>query len=114
MAHDSGSVACPKINTDGRVSQLDPTQPLMTVLEVAAYLNKTPSAIYTMVARRLIPHIRDGVSIRFDPVDIKSWVDGRKVQPIDPNNFGCFRLILLRKADAVANSAGDHPIVEAA
>lgn len=51
--------------------------PLMTVDEVAAYLNLTPSTVYRMVSRKELPALRIGASgrtLRFHREDILQWV----------------------------------------
>jgi excisionase family DNA binding protein len=49
--------------------------PLWGVREAAEYLNTTPAAIYKMVERRQIPHVRLGDrKLRFDPAVLRDWV----------------------------------------
>lgn len=55
----------------------DRLSPLMTVDEVAAYLNLTPSTVYRMVSRKELPALRIGVAgrtVRFHRKDILQWV----------------------------------------
>ena len=55
-----------------------PESRLLTVREVAALLRRHEKTIYTMVARRQLPSIRIGRSVRFSHDDILRWVSARK------------------------------------
>jgi len=51
--------------------------PLMTVRELAAYLNITESAIYKMVNRNELPVVRlgaNGRTLRFRREQIEEWI----------------------------------------
>lgn len=54
----------------------------MTVVELAAYLQMTPSTVYRMVERAQIPALHLGVgrrSLRFRMADITAWLDSQQV-----------------------------------
>ena len=49
-------------------------EPLMTVDELAAYLNVSKRAVYAMVARDQVPGlVRVGRRMRFEPRTIRAW-----------------------------------------
>jgi excisionase family DNA binding protein len=52
---------------------------LMTVTQAAAYLGRSQSALFHLVARREIPCIKHGRNLRFDRVELDKWIDGDKV-----------------------------------
>lgn len=52
---------------------------LLTVEELVQKLRLTKGAVYTMVARREIPHIKMGRRLRFDSEEISKWLDGQRV-----------------------------------
>jgi excisionase family DNA binding protein len=56
---------------------------LWDVKDVAAYLHTTPHAVYKLVERRAIPHVRLGRKILFDPDTIRAWISDHQVAPAD-------------------------------
>jgi excisionase family DNA binding protein len=50
---------------------------LLTVDEIAEYLNVKPSTIYQWTHQGFIPHIKLGNLVRFDLKKIGRWLDGR-------------------------------------
>ena len=52
-------------------------QPLLTLQEVARVLAVSPRTVRRLLSRGL-PHVRIGRVLRFDPVDVGSWVEARK------------------------------------
>ena len=48
---------------------------LMSIAEVATYLNMKQSTLYAYVERKQIPHIRIGKLIRFSQQQINVWLD---------------------------------------
>lgn len=53
---------------------------LLNVKDLAARLRMSECQIYTWVNEKKIPYIRlDHSSLRFDPDDIKKWIDQQKV-----------------------------------
>ncbi len=53
----------------------------MTIKQASDYLAIPVPTLYTRVFQRRIPFVRLGRSIRFDRVDLDSWVDSSKVSP---------------------------------
>jgi excisionase family DNA binding protein len=54
-------------------------RPLLDTDAVAAALCVTPRHIQRLVSERRIPHVKVGRFVRFDPDELKSWLDGHKV-----------------------------------
>lgn len=53
----------------------NPTPQLWTVRDAAVFLSTTVAAIYKMVERRQIPHVRLGDrKLRFEPSILRDWV----------------------------------------
>jgi len=73
------------------------TRPLMTVKEVTAMLGfENEKSVYRMVDAGMIPHYRIPVRvprkkkasrarppIRFDPDEVRAWLQKRKIEPKD-------------------------------
>lgn len=57
--------------------------PLMTVLELAAWLNLKESTIRKWVCYRKIPYISVGRAVRFRREDIEEWLKDRSISPVD-------------------------------
>lgn len=55
--------------------------PLMTVQGLASYFSVSKSLIYKWVEEGKIPHYRFGKTVRFDPCQVKEWLEYKKVQP---------------------------------
>ncbi len=53
-------------------------RPLLTVNEVANWLQLKPSTIYAWAASGRLPHVRVGGRIRFQYTDILGWLEARK------------------------------------
>ncbi len=51
---------------------------LLTLQQVASYLNVSPKTVRRLVARRAIPCVRLGRALRFQPADVSRWVSARK------------------------------------
>jgi len=51
---------------------------LLTVPEVAAYLQVSPKTVRRLVAKRAIPCVRIGAMVRFQPADLLRFVAARK------------------------------------
>jgi len=51
---------------------------LWTTMEVSTYLRIKPSIIRYWVQCASIPFIKLGRQIRFDPIDIKNWINNQK------------------------------------
>ena len=57
---------------------------LMTVGEVAEYLNVKPRWVYYAVSNEQIPFVRLGRNLRFDADDIDLWLAENKSRPAPP------------------------------
>ncbi len=63
----------------------DPTQPpLMSLAEVAVRLGVSQRHIRRLVAERRIPFIKWGHLLRFDPAEIRTWIDECRRHPGQP------------------------------
>jgi excisionase family DNA binding protein len=56
---------------------------LWSVQDAAAYLKTTSGAIYKLVERRRIPHIRLGRRLLFDGKKLHDWIAGNQI-PAEP------------------------------
>ena len=56
------------------VQEETPTKRLMTVKEVAGYLNISVATVYAMVSARRIPFLKIGSRVLFDLIQIKRWI----------------------------------------
>jgi len=52
---------------------------LLTVREAAAYIGRSVSALYKLVARREIGCVRHGRNLRFDRVELDRWIERDRV-----------------------------------
>ncbi len=50
-----------------------------TVAECATYIGRTKTAVYRLVAKRQIPCVRNGRTLRFLKDDIDKWLEGDRV-----------------------------------
>jgi excisionase family DNA binding protein len=53
-------------------------EPLMTVQQVAVWLNMSAVWVYKRAEKGLLPFHRVGETIRFDPNEIQSYLNGRR------------------------------------
>ncbi len=53
---------------------------LLKVRDVQEILGLSRSQVYELVARGEIPHYRIGKAIRFDPQDLKDWLESKKIE----------------------------------
>ncbi len=53
-------------------------EPLLTTKQVADWLNMSPEWVYKATENGLLPFHRVGEAIRFDPNEIRSYLDGRR------------------------------------
>jgi excisionase family DNA binding protein len=53
---------------------------MMTVKELAEYINVKEKTIYNFVEKRLIPHYRLNRIIRFRKREIDKWIDSKKIK----------------------------------
>jgi len=64
----------------------DPDEPprLIDLTTLARWLGVEPRHIRRLVAERRIPFIKWGHLLRFDPVEIRAWIDGYRRRPGRP------------------------------
>lgn len=53
-------------------------EPLLTVRETAKTLSLCERKVWSLVAGGEIPAVRIGRAVRFDPTDLRTWIDARK------------------------------------
>lgn len=58
---------------------------LLTINELAEYLNKPKKSIYDMVYTKRIPYTKIGRSLRFDKQLIDAWISQNTKIPFDMN-----------------------------
>lgn len=49
--------------------------PLVTAEEISTELSITPARVYDLARQGVLPSVRLGRQIRFDPERIKAWID---------------------------------------
>ena len=49
---------------------------------VAGYLSISKDGVYAMVHERKIPYFKVGRRVRFDLVEVNSWLEQRKKEPL--------------------------------
>jgi excisionase family DNA binding protein len=52
---------------------------LMNVTQAAAYLGRSPSAVFHLISRREIPVVKHGRHVRLDRLELDKWIDSDKV-----------------------------------
>lgn len=58
---------------------LRPTlEALVDAREAARLLSISTRKLWELTNRSIIPHLRIGRSIRYDPIDLRSWIDSQK------------------------------------
>ena len=77
-----GAVVPPE-GPDDLPSRIEKMQRALTVPELAELLWLGRTAMYDKVKRGVIPYIKVGTSIRFDPVAIAKWLRDRTVLGVD-------------------------------
>lgn len=60
-----------------------PTRPVLTVPEVADYLNMDPSTIYRLIRRKKFPHFYIGDSVRVRREDLLEYMKIRLVAVVE-------------------------------
>ena len=53
----------------------------ITVKEMAGILSISEREIYKLAASNQIPHFKIGASVRFDPLAVAIWLEGRMLTP---------------------------------
>lgn len=56
---------------------------IMTVADVAVFLQVSDKAVYHLVAMRRIPHLKLGRSLRFLRSDVLSWLERNRVPSLE-------------------------------
>jgi excisionase family DNA binding protein len=51
----------------------------MNVKQAAAYLGRSESALFHLVAKREIPFVKHGRNLRFDRLELDKWIERDKV-----------------------------------
>lgn len=64
----------------------------LKVAEIAKLLGVTPQHIYKMAARGAIPSFRISGSVRFDPDDVATWLQGKQTPVVAPRRIGPARV----------------------
>lgn len=59
------------------------TTSLWNVRQASEITGLSVSTLYAWVNRRRIPYVKIGGRVLFDPADIREWIDGSKVQPVN-------------------------------
>jgi excisionase family DNA binding protein len=54
-------------------------EPLLSVREVAEWLNVSADCVYRLVAARELPHCRVGKAIRFERRDVAAYLEAHRV-----------------------------------
>ena len=60
---------------------------LMDINQLAEMLNVKKKTIYDWVHKDLIPYVKLGRLLRFDPNDIEQWIKKRRVKGRNPRRF---------------------------
>ena len=60
-------------------SERNRAEALWNVAEVGSFLNASRDAVYKLVERKQIPHIRLGRRLLFDPAKIRKWLEEHEV-----------------------------------
>lgn len=57
---------------------------LLNVRQASQALSVSPRTLWTLTANGEIPSVRFGRSVRYDPADLRRWIDSKKVVPAAP------------------------------
>ena len=55
----------------------------LTVKQLSEYINIKPKTIYSLVSRKTIPYYKVGKLILFKQPDIDTWIETKRIIPID-------------------------------
>lgn len=69
------------VTTIGTPDPGDDGDRLLSIAEVARKLNVEVRHVRRLVHEQRIPYIKWGHLLRFDPVEIKEWIDGYRRRP---------------------------------
>lgn len=79
MRNDFGSDLRPP--DPDRSRPMGPVAQLLRVHDVAEVLGVGDRYVYRLVSERRIPYIKCGHYVRFDPDEIRSWLDDARIEP---------------------------------
>ncbi|MCM8771345.1 MAG: helix-turn-helix domain-containing protein [Candidatus Omnitrophica bacterium] len=65
---------------------------LITVEELAKYLNLNPHTIYIWVEQKKIPFIKIGRMVRFDLIEIEEWLASKKTEITEEQTVAASRV----------------------
>ena len=60
---------------------------LLTITEVAEHLNVTVRHVRRLVADRRIPYLKWGHLLRFDPAELRAWLDAARMSGREGSRF---------------------------
>jgi excisionase family DNA binding protein len=84
----------------GLSTSADVSDRLWTPDEVAHFLGLTRKGVYGLAERRLLPSIKVGARLRFDPADIRRWVSAHRRGPIDGKLAGSQARVSLERGSS--------------
>lgn len=66
-----------------------PVEPLWTIQDFAKFLGRSVHGAYKVVERHKVPHYKPGGLLRFDPAEVRKWleqytVNGDQQRKVDP------------------------------
>lgn len=62
------------------VGSLPKVEPLWNVKDLCAFLKTSTNAVYKLVERKQVPHIRLNRKVLFDPQTIRNWLHQHAVR----------------------------------
>ena len=65
-----------------------PSPPLLSIAQVADALGVDVRHVRRLVHERRIPYIKWGHLLRFDPVELATWIDLHRRHPAGPRDAG--------------------------
>jgi excisionase family DNA binding protein len=80
------AVAPPQNGSNPRNRRHALGSPLLDVEELAQWLGVEQGFVRRLIAERRVPFVKIGKFVRFDPDEIRAWVDGRSVQVQAPSS----------------------------
>lgn len=63
----------------GRIRAEATRAPLIDMAELARWLATSPRHVRRLVEEQRVPYLKIGHYVRFDPVEISVWIDGKRV-----------------------------------
>jgi len=62
----------------------EPLPQLIGIKRVAELLSMSLSKLEKLAARKQIPHVKIGRSVRYDVAEVRAWLDARTCRPVAP------------------------------